>query len=181
MSQLQRQLSILGDQDIRTVVIDPPWQERGGGKIKRGADRHYNLLPTNDIPRVIMGCEYWRRLCDTAHCYLWVTNNFLRNGLRVLDCIGFEYVTNRVWVKDRIGLGQYFRGQHEIVLFGRRGDTVLSDATISSVLEAPRGAHSEKPQKFYDQVEAASPGRYLDIFARETREGWLTWGDEVDG
>lgn len=25
----------------KTIYMDPPWAEQGGGKIKRGADRHY--------------------------------------------------------------------------------------------------------------------------------------------
>ena len=31
--------------------MDPPWYETGGGKIKRGADRHYDLVKTPDLPR----------------------------------------------------------------------------------------------------------------------------------
>lgn len=175
----QPQTSLLGPQDIRTIVIDPPWQERGGGKIKRGADRHYPLLPTEEIPGVIRSCEYWPRLADTAHCYMWVTNNFLKDGLWVLEEIGFRYVTMLVWAKDKIGLGQYFRGQTEPILFGVRGDFVPTEGTHSTLLEAPRRAHSEKPHEFYSMVKAASPGLHLDIFAREHREGWLVWGNEV--
>ena len=33
----------------KTIYADPPWNESGGGKIKRGADRHYNLMKTTDI------------------------------------------------------------------------------------------------------------------------------------
>jgi N6-adenosine-specific RNA methylase IME4 len=185
----QPQQSIFGDQDVRTVVIDPPWMERGGGKIQRGADRHYPLLPTDDIPRVIQSCEHWSRLADTAHCYLWVTNNFLPDGLRVMEAIGFRYITNIVWAKRQFGLGYYFRGQHELALFGVRGDFVPTDGTWTTVLEQglvdhPRDArgtriHSAKPPEFYNMVETASPGLYLDIFARRPRKGWLTWGNEM--
>ena len=104
-----------------TVVIDPPWNERGGGRIKRGADRHYPLMKTPDIIRTVLQCPRWNQLAASAHLYLWVTNNFLQDGLRVIDALGFRYVTNFVWVKDRIGLGQYFRGRHELCLFSTRG------------------------------------------------------------
>ena len=33
----------------RTLYVDPPWSEVGGGKIKRGADRHYSVMKTKDI------------------------------------------------------------------------------------------------------------------------------------
>ena len=37
----------------KAILMDPPWYERGGGKIKRGADRHYNVLKLNEIVEVI--------------------------------------------------------------------------------------------------------------------------------
>ena len=106
---------------FKTVLLDPPWYERGGGKIKRGADKHYPIMKTPDIIRTITQCEHWNNIDDNAHMYLWVTNNHLESGLFVMRSLGFRYVTNIVWVKDRIGLGQYARGKHELLLFGTRG------------------------------------------------------------
>ena len=58
---------------------------------------------------------------DNAHLYLWATNNFLPDALEVMKAWGFRYVTMITWMKDRIGLGQYFRGLTEHCLFGIRG------------------------------------------------------------
>ena len=165
----------------RTLTADPPWQEHGGGKIKRGADRHYPLVPTKDLPALMRSADVWDPT-DDAHLYLWVTNNFLEDGLWVMKRLGFRYVTNVVWVKDRAGLGQYFRGQHELVLFGVRGDGLAGRSErrdLPSVLTAPRGRHSSKPESFYELVEARSAGPYAELFAREPRPGWATWGNEV--
>jgi len=165
-----------------TVVIDPPWNERGGGRIKRGADRHYPLMKTPDIIRTVLQCPRWNQLAASAHLYLWVTNNFLQDGLRVIDALGFRYVTNFVWVKDRIGLGQYFRGRHELCLFSTRGSPTEPRSArrdLSSVVEAPRHAHSAKPDKAAELIEARSRGPYLELFARRRRSGWTCWGDEV--
>lgn len=101
----------------KTIYADPPWLERGGGKVKRGADKHYSLMGVDDIINLMKRIP----VEDNAHLYLWVTNNFLKDGLKVVDELGFRYITNIVWVKDRIGLGQYFRGQHELCLFGVKG------------------------------------------------------------
>ena len=62
------------DRKYKTIYIDPPWEERGGGKIKRGADRHYNLMSLDEIAAFPI-----KELADPAGChlYLWVTNNFL--------------------------------------------------------------------------------------------------------
>ncbi len=167
---------------IRTVVLDPPWMESGGGKIRRGANRHYPLLKTDQMPDVIRGCPHWPLVAPSAHMYMWVTNNFLIDGLWLMHTLDFTYKTNVVWVKQRIGLGQYFRGKHEICLFGVRGDAYsvrTDDKTISSVLHADRGQHSKKPDEFLDIVEKRSAGPYLEIFARRTRENWTCWGNEV--
>jgi len=169
---------------FNTIVIDPPWMERGGGKIKRGADKHYSLMQEHEIVQTILTCPHWRP-DENAHLYMWVTNNFLPTGLRVMDSIGFRYITNVVWVKDRPGLGQYFRGQHELLLFGirklaPRPTTHRTDRRdVLSVVQAPRNRHSAKPSAFYDLVESRSEGPYLEMFARSTRPGWVSWGNEV--
>ena len=168
---------------FRTVVIDPPWHESGGGKSKRGADRHYPLLKTPDIVRTIYACPHWSDVENTSHLYMWVTNNFLEDGLFVIRSLGFTYKTNFVWIKDKMGLGQYFRGQHELCLFATRGLNPTNPRTetksLSSVLPAPRGRHSAKPDESYALIEARSHGPYLEIFSRTKREGWTVWGNEI--
>lgn len=169
--------------NIQTVLIDPPWYERGGGKIKRGADRHYPIMRTPDIIRTILRCEHWDKINENAHLYLWVTNNFLSDGLFLIDTLGFKYKTNFVWVKPSMGLGQYFRGQHELCLFATRGKKPTApksdDKSIPSVIFADKNAHSSKPIESYDLIEKRSKGDYLEIFARTKRKGWVSWGNEV--
>ncbi len=101
----------------KTIYADPPWQESGGGKIKRGADRHYPLMTTKEI------CELpVQQIADeNCHLYLWTTNNFLQDAFKVMEAWGFEYITCITWMKDRQGLGQYYRGLTEHCLFGRKG------------------------------------------------------------
>jgi len=160
------------------ISPDPPWSETGGGKIKRGADRHYAVMRTPEIARTILESPSWRPAAD-CHLWLWVTNNFLLDGLAVMERLGFRYVTNMVWVKDRIGLGQYLRGQHELCLFGVRGKQPSQSRSVPSAIVAPRGRHSEKPQAAYDAMAKVSPGPYLEMFARTARPGWDAWGNEA--
>jgi N6-adenosine-specific RNA methylase IME4 len=163
----------------RCVVIDPPWPERGGGKIKRGADRHYPLLDTDAITGVLKS-DIEPSLSPDCHLWLWVTNNHLEAGLWVIKYLGFRYVTNLAWVKDRIGLGQYLRGQHELCLFAVRGATSLPEVhDVPSVVFCPKGEHSQKPQLAFDAIERVSPGPRLEVFARDRRPGWDAWGNNV--
>ena len=172
----------MSSKKFKTVVIDPPWSETGGGRIKRGADKHYSVLSTPDIIRTIHQSSVWNDIDDDAHLYLWVTNSFLPDGLKVMESLGFRYVTNICWSKNHMGLGQYFRGKHELCLFGVKGKGFINrtqDRTIPSLLEAKKTGHSRKPSEFYDMVENRSFGPYLDMFSRQRRRGWKSWGDEV--
>jgi len=83
----------------RTVYVDPPWPEHGGGRVKRGADRHYRLMKLEDIYRLPVG--EWA--APDAHCYAWVTNNYLPAGLLALQVWGFRYVTKIDWFKGDLG------------------------------------------------------------------------------
>jgi len=162
----------------KTILIDPPWYEKGAGKIKRGADRHYPLLKTDEIIKVIKNSGVFKP-AENCHLYLWVTNNFLRDGLRVIDELGFRYVTNLVWVKDRFGLGQYFRGQHELCLFAVKGKLMTKRRNISTVIFARKKEHSRKPDEIYEIAEKCSYPPRLGMFARQRREGWDVLGNEV--
>lgn len=168
---------------FQTVLIDPPWLERGGGKIKRGADRHYPILKTKAILPVILNCKHWSDIANNSHLYMWTTNNFLADALWLMDALDYRYVTNVVWVKKKIGLGQYFRGQHELLLFGTRGKKPTQPRTerkdLPSVIHAPKGRHSAKPEGSYELIQSRSKGPYLELFSRTLREGWVTWGNEI--
>lgn len=84
------------------------------------------------------------------------------------------------WIKTgTLGMGFYFRNMTEHVLFGVRGGLRLQRKDIRTHFTAPKTRHSEKPQAFYDMVETASPGPYLDVFARKQRMGWDVAGNEV--
>jgi N6-adenosine-specific RNA methylase IME4 len=163
-----------------TILADPPWNESGGGRIKRGADRHYKLMTTKKIIKtmkyVLVG-----KVKKDAHMWLWVTNNYLKDGLEVMEELGFRYVTNVVWVKDRIGLGQYLRGKHELCLFGvkGRGIDLRQSRSEPSVINAKKTKHSAKPVEIYEKIEAVSTGPFLELFARDKREGWDVWGLEA--
>lgn len=163
----------------RCIVIDPPWNERGCGKCKRGADKYYSLLRTKDMPGVIRESGVWTPAA-TCHLYLWTTNNFLKDGLWLMEELGFRYITVLTWTKHAYGLGYYYRGQTEQCLFGVRGRLPALARTESTALLAPRTKHSRKPDAMYEKIMRVSPGPRLEMFARGSRVGWDVWGNEAD-
>jgi len=175
----------------KTILADPPWPEVGGGKICRGAQKHYPVMRVFEIiplmKEVLKG-----KVEENAHMYLWVTNNNLRDGLRVLDALGFEYKTMIVWNKrdpdgrGNIGLGQYFRGVSEPCLFGVKGvlpyrtdDETGKRLQGITAFFAPRREHSQKPEFMYEMIERVSHPPYFEMFCRIKRPGWDAWGNEV--
>ena len=171
------------EKKYKTIYLDPPWPERGGGKIKRGADRHYSLMSVNDIINMPVA-----QLADEegAHIYLWVTNNYLQAGLDCLKAWGFEYITTITWIKDRQGLGQYYRGLTEHCLFGTTKNRLpykLSEdgkrcQGVTGFFE-PKGIHSRKPEKMRQMIELVSYEPRIELFAREAFPGWDAWGNEA--
>lgn len=175
------------------ILADPPWNESGGGG--RGAQNHYRLIKKReDIfhtmrhGRFSDGCSVWTP-DRNSHLWLWVTNNFLCDGLWLMGQLGYRYVTNAVWCKTRQGLGQYLRGQHELCLFGVRGRlpalTAVPSVFGGTPLPHPTNSegkiiHSRKPPEARAAIEQVSPGPRLELFARITTPGWTVWGDETD-
>lgn len=180
---------------FNVVIADPPWFEQGGGKVKRGAQRHYDLMKTDAIIELLTDpvlCEPMTRVDEEKSAlFLWVTNNFLLDGLRVMDALGYRYITNLVWAKDRSGLGYYFHGQHELCLFGVKGkwerptkvpginSTLLGGGLITHPKdENGKIIHSRKPSQLAAMIEQRFDGPYLELFSRESRPGWEAWGKE---
>jgi N6-adenosine-specific RNA methylase IME4 len=167
-----------------TILLDPPWNQQGGGKSKRGADKHYPLLKEKQILEIVAAFLDGKVATD-AHMYMWTASNHLPEALRIIEALGFKYINNIVWAKTGFGLGQYFRGQHELCLFATkgRGFSVRTDSkNVSSLLGQSlisTTKHSAKPVEMYDLVERRSKGPYLEMFARNTRSGWDSWGNEV--
>lgn len=174
-----------------TIAIDPPWPETGGGG--KGAQAQYGVVAVPDLPRVILQAPVWRP-ADDAHLYIWATNTHLLEAGWLMRALGFRYVTCITWPKRTIGIGQYFRGKTEHMLFGVRGSGYAvrtADKSLTTLLgsgqmrigeRAPsskRKRHSEKPHEAYELIEARSRGTYLEMFARAERPGWTVWGNEI--
>lgn len=167
-----------GDQKYQTVVIDPPWDWGDEGD----CDQYGRARPTYDTMSIdeIAALPVGDLTEANAHLYLWITNRSLPKGFGLLEKWGFRYITLLTWVKPSFGMGNYFRGSTEHVIFGVKGSLSLLRADVGTHFLADRtGRHSGKPGEFYELVESCSPGPWLDMFAREHRPGWVAWGAEV--
>ena len=161
----------------KTIYADPPWPQTGG-KIK-GADSKYTIMSFDRIK--LFGDFIDDVAAPDSHLYMWAVSNYLPEALEIMRAWGYRYITNIAWIKDKIGMGYYFRTKHELLLFGVKGETIQpKNRATPSIIEAPRRKHSAKPHEFYDLIEDVSPGPYLELFARNKRAGWHSWGNEVE-
>jgi N6-adenosine-specific RNA methylase IME4 len=171
-----------------TILADPPWQfQNRTGKVapEHKRLRRYHTMTFDEIRAMPVAFH-----ADTkSHLYLWCPNALLEEGLSVMRSWGFTYKTNIVWYKvrkdggpDGRGVGFYFRNVTELLLFGTRGKlrTLKPGRTQVNLFGTRKQEHSRKPEESYDIMEACSPGPYLELFARERRQGWVQWGDELD-
>lgn len=182
-------LADLKGQRFQTILADPPWQfVNRTGKVAP-EHRRLNRYGTMNLAE-ICALPVAKVTSDPAHLYLWVPNALLPDGLEVMKAWGFTYKSNIVWHKlrkdggsDGRGVGFYFRNVTEMLLFGVRGKnarTLNPGRTQVNYLGTRKREHSRKPDEQYPLIEGCSPGPRLEIFARGSRPGWTTWGNQAE-
>jgi N6-adenosine-specific RNA methylase IME4 len=173
----------LPDRRYGVIVADPEWQfepwshETG---MDRAAANHY---PTSVLPVIAS------RLVETIAArdcvlFLWATIPMLPHALTVMAAWGFDYKSHYAWGKDKFGTGYWNREKHELLLIGTRGNIPCPapGEQWDSLVIAPRGEHSAKPQVFLKMVEHYFPSLpKIELNRRgRARPGWDAWGNEAE-
>ena len=160
------------------IYADPPWRYNFSKSNSRKIENKYESMSLNEICNLDIPSK------DNSVLYLWATAPKLQEALKVMECWGFEYKTHLIWDKERIGMGYWFRGKHELLLVGVKGkfSPPSQKDRVSSVFRCRRdNVHSKKPFVVYKWIESWFPNcKYLEMFARKTSFGWDVWGDEVE-
>lgn len=149
------------------VVIDPPWPYRS----EKGP---YPSLSLEEIRALPIG----ELAAKDAALWVWTTNAMMRHVYPLLDAWGFTEKTILTWHKTRSTTGAWLLNTTEHCLLTIRGKPIVNLTTETTLLTARNREHSRKPDEFYALLETLCPGRRLDMFARESRHGWTTWGLE---
>lgn len=182
-----------------TILADPPWPYHSpkavvgnGGRgsanvehiIQVDVERHYHTMSIQQMEELPIKdmCE------DNAHLYLWTTNSFMVEAHDIARSWGFMPKTILTWVKTKnseivepsMKTGYWYRSATEHIVFCVKGKLRLSGKATPTAFLLPRLPHSVKPDFFYDLIESQSPGPYLELFARRVRDGWSSWGDEIE-
>lgn len=165
------------------IIADPPWNFASNSQKNpgRNARRHYDCMSLPDI----QGLPVSEIASKDALLLLWVTVPHLENGLATARAWGFKYVSEIVWVKEKIGTGFWVRNRHEKVLICKRGRFPCPKPAPfpDSVIEGQQREHSRKPDRLHEMVDDVPDWHAwnkLEMFARQRRKHWVTWGDEPD-
>jgi len=166
---------IESEQKFACVYADVPWSFRNTSS-RAAAATHYQTMSYRQLRELPVR----ELVADNAHLHFWVPNALLPESFDIMKAWGFQYKTNFAWVKPQIGMGNYWRNAHELMLLGVRGSLPFGQNNVKSWLEVRRTSHSTKPDAIRELVEQVSPGPYLELFGRRTVPGWTTFGNQIE-
>lgn len=159
------------------IYADPPWRYDFAQANSRAIENQYPTMSDEEI------CAMEIPAAKDAILYLWTVAPRLPAGMAIMQAWGFQYKTCAVWDKVKVGMGYWFRGQHEILMVGTRGNVSPPPQSlrISSVIRCPRGRHSAKPDIVRDKIAEWYPDvPKLEMFSRLKRPGWEVFGNQVE-
>lgn len=166
------------------IYADPPWKY-GGGKNKNTfqglASVYYPTMKTEEI------CKLPIPAAEDSILFLWVTPPQLESGLKVMKAWGFTFKTvGFTWIKTYksgkpyFGLGFWTRSNAELCLIGTKGKIHRASNKVSQVVITEMERHSKKPDIVRDKiVELMGDLPRIELFARQSVDGWDCWGNEV--
>lgn len=181
------------------IVVDPPWSYgTDTGRPNRVAEAHYATIGNGGreisrrtgagIENIISSAPVTAWAAENCHLYLWTTNPKLPFTFAVMEHWGFTYKTMLTWEKIAEngsthggGMGFFFRGATEHILFGVKGrKPIPPHIRVPNLIRARPTGHSAKPDGFYAVLDRLYPNEMkIDVFARKARAGWAVWGLEA--
>ncbi len=166
------------------IYADPPWQYKQRG-LSGSAEKHYPTLNMQQL------CSLPVQSITASDCilFLWATFPMLQEALQLISAWGFTYKTVAfVWVKQNKvsptwywGMGFWTRSNTEICLLAIKGHPQRKARNIHQLVITPVEQHSKKPDVVYKKIiELMGDLPRIELFARQKKDGWDTWGNEIE-
>lgn len=178
------------NQKYGIIYTDPPWQQSKGGKKSArpnssGGRLSYPTMSIEDISSLHE--NVFRELTEEKHnVFMWTIDKYIIDTEQFMKKLGYTRHARIIW--DKItGQATAFtvRFTHEYLLwFYKKGDILMpakdTRGKYSDVIREQVKRHSQKPEYAYEMLEDMFPDvRKLELFARNKRDGWDCWGNEV--
>jgi len=182
----------LPNQQFDIILMDPPWSYYGQQDKWGAAAKFYSTMTDDDLINMNIG----QVIHNKSIIFMWATSPRLDFAIRLLEAWNIYYRgVAFVWVKTKKSCPQtpvgamgvrpsFVKPTSEYVIVGspqRKGrPQKLYDESISQIIFAPKGKHSQKPEEIQDRIDKMYPNATkLEMFARRQRPGWVVWGNEV--
>jgi len=164
----------------QVIYADPPWmygqEQHSKEKQATVLETHYPSMPTEDICQLPIG----NLGLDNSVLFLWTTSPKLFECKSVIDAWGYDYKSSMIWDKVKHNVGYYVSVRHEFLLICTRGSCLPDNPKLyDSVITEERTEHSKKPKVFYEIIEDIYKGKKIELFARNKRQGWDCWGNQI--
>lgn len=178
------------DKKYQVIYADPPWSfnsKKTGGSMKSGALAQYNTMSIEDLKAMPVEAI----TTDDAILIMWYVGSQPQEALDLAKAWGFTVKNMNGFVWDKLtvkgnpvfGMGFYTRAGSESALIAIKGKAgnLIADHSVRAVRKAKIGAHSQKPDEFRsDIVQMCGDVPRLEMFARQSAQGWDCFGNEVD-
>jgi N6-adenosine-specific RNA methylase IME4 len=194
-------MSVLPDGKFGAILADPPWrfnvwsgtevvQARGSTSTYKPASVHYRTMAIDELAALPIA----DMAADDCALFVWICWPTLLDAIALIEAWGFKYKTCAFsWMKAHaqqvdmfrddidasMGMGYWTRANSEVCLLATRGSPKRLSADVRQGIIEPRREHSRKPYCVHERIERLVAGPYLELFARATRSGWTSWGNEV--
>lgn len=174
------------DKKYNVIYADPPWKYNTWRDGEGTAEKHYKTVKVEEI----INMKDTIKKISEKDCilFIWITFPCLLDGIKVIKEWGFKYKTCGFnWIKRNkvsdtwfFGLGHWTRANSEICLLATKGAIKRKSNKVSQVIDTHIEEHSKKPAIVRDKItELVGDLPRIELFARQTSEGWDSWGDEV--
>ena len=166
------------------IYADPPWDyagraQHGSKDANKSVEDHYPTMKLGKLKELKIQAKC-RQNCII---FLWTSSPHLEQAIELLKAWGFKYKTIAfVWDKQKLNPGAYTMSQIEICLVGTRGliPSPRGKRNERQFLSEIRGVHSKKPDEIRLRIARMFPTqKKLELFARNTTDGWDIWGNEL--
>ncbi len=171
------------------IYADPPWPQKKGGIRKsrpnQGRELDYKTISVDECFKLMDG--FLQSAAERHNVFLWTIDKFLHEAERQMESRGYKLHARFIWDKEN-GVAPAFtvRFSHEYLLWFYRSGKMLMPrkecrGKYSTVLREAATYHSRKPVCAYEMLEDMFPdAKKIELFARNLRDGWTSWGDEVE-
>lgn len=170
------------------IYADPPWKQSKGGKksVRENSSGKPLDYPTCSLDEIK---EHLRLATESTTgnsiLFLWTIDKYLFEAQQIAESLGYKLHARMIWDKVT-GIPAAFtvRYGHEYLLYMYKGKLtpVAKDerGKIHTVFRERVTKHSKKPDIAYEIIERLYPDlKKLEMYARETRDGWDSFGNEV--